>query len=183
VFRTILPLLWLALTLEIPMTSPTRAADTLAVGAKAPDFTLPYATKDSIAAEPLTLSHELGQGPIVLAFYPADWSGGCTIEVCTFRDNFAALSKLGVRVWGISGDYKWSHHEWARHHNLPFELLSDHDHAVARLYNSYDPAHLTNRRTVYVVGSDGRIAYINDNYRAREPQDFEALKMALAGIR
>jgi hypothetical protein len=82
----------LAAQLEIPMTT-ALAADSLTVGMKAPDFTLAYATKDSIAPEPITLSKEIGKGPIVLAFYPADWSGGCTIEVCTFRDSFAELEK------------------------------------------------------------------------------------------
>lgn len=170
------------LGLEGPMGTQVQAADSLTVGAEAPDFSLPYATKDSIGAEPLTLSKEIGKGTIVLAFYPADWSGGCTIEVCTFRDNFTELGKLGVRVWAISGDYKWSHHEWAKQHNLPFELLADHDHAVAKLYDSYNPGDLLNKRTIYVVGSDGRIAYINPQYRAREPQDFEALRTALASI-
>lgn len=180
--RTILALALTSL-LEISMTTTTQAADTLAVGMKAPDFTLPYATKDSIAPEPITLSKEVGKGPIVLAFYPGDWSGGCTIEVCTFRDSFAELEKLGARVWGISGDYKWSHHEWAKHHNLPFELLADHDHAVAKLYSSYDPERQYNKRTIYVIGSDGNIAYINSEYRSREPQDFEALKSALARVK
>lgn len=165
------------------MTTLTQAADSLAVGARAPDFSLPYATKDSIGKEPLTLSKEIAKGPIVLAFYPADWSGGCTIEVCTFRDNFAGLGELGVRLWGISGDYKYSHHEWAKHHNLPFELLADHDHAIAKAYDSYAPEHLYNKRTIYVIGSDGRIAYINPQYKAREPKDFDALKAALASVR
>lgn len=165
------------------MTKQVQAADTLTVGSKPPDFSLPYATKDSIGKDPLTLSQEIGKGPIILAFYPADWSGGCTVEMCTFRDVFGSLANLGARVWGISGDYKWSHFEWAKHHNLPFELLADHDHAVARMYNSYNPDELLNKRTIYVVGSDGRIAYINTQYRAREPQDFEALKAALANVR
>jgi peroxiredoxin len=180
--RTIVAVTLILIT-ETPMTTLTQAADSLAVGGKAPNFTLPYATKDLIGTEPMTLSKEVTKGPIVLAFYPADWSGGCTVEVCTFRDNFADLGKLGVRVWGISGDYAYSHHAWAKHHDLPFELLADHDHGVARLYDSYDPPNLYNRRTIYVVGSDGRIAYVNSQYKAREPQDFGALKTALAKVR
>lgn len=168
---------------ENTMSISTHAADSLTVGSEAPDFSLPYATKESIGKEPLTLSKEVAKGPIVLAFYPADWSGGCTVEVCTFRDNFSQLDSLGIRVWGISGDYKYSHHEWAKHHDLPFELLADHDHAVANIYNSYEPESLMNKRTIFVVGSDGRIAYVNTRYKAREPQDFEALKSALASVK
>ncbi|MBI3873097.1 MAG: peroxiredoxin [candidate division Zixibacteria bacterium] len=173
----------LILTLEIVMTVTAVASDSLAVGAQAPDFSLPYATRDSIASESLTLSREVAKGPILLAFYPADWSGGCTKEVCTFRDDFANLQKLGIRIWAISGDYVYSHLEWAKHHNLPFELLTDHDHAVARLYNSYDAEELFNKRTIYVVDSHGKIAFINPKYRAREEADFTALKAALGKIR
>ena len=60
----------------------------LRVGDMAPDFSLPYATRDSVGQDDLKLSSLFGRGAIVLAFYPADWSGGCTKEVCTFRDKF-----------------------------------------------------------------------------------------------
>ncbi len=180
--RTISALLVL-LSLEICMSTFTRAADSLAVGMKAPDFSLPYATKDSVASDKLTLSSEIGKGPIVLAFYPGDWSGGCTKEVCAFRDSFAELDTLGVRVWGISGDYVWSHHEWAKYHNLPFELLADHDHVVAKAYDSYNDERLYNKRTIYVIGNDGRIAYMNTAYNVREDADFASLKAALAAMK
>ncbi len=58
------------------MTMHLISSGVLHLGAKAPDFTLPYATRESIAGEPLTLSNEAAKGPIVLAFYPGDWSGG-----------------------------------------------------------------------------------------------------------
>jgi len=160
-----------------------HAADTLKVGAAAPDFTLPYATKDTIAQEPLTLSLEAKKGPILLAFYPADWSGGCTRELCSFRDDFGQFAELGVRIWGISGDYVYSHHEWAKHHNLPFELLADHDHTVGKLYDSYNPEYGQNRRAVYVIGSDGKIAFAKPVYSVRTPDDYEELKKALAALK
>lgn len=119
-----------------------------AVGSRAPEFTLPYATKDSIARSPLKLSDFAGKRVVIVAFYPADWSTGCTKEVCTMRDNFEALQGLDAEVLAISGDYVWSHHEWAKFHNLPFKLLSDHSHAVARLYDSYNDKTFYNRRTV-----------------------------------
>src|SRR5262245_58951282 len=94
-------------------------AHQLAVGDPAPDFALPYATKDSVASDDLKLSSEIGKNIIVLAFYPADWSGGCTKEMCTMRDNIADLGHLNAEVLGISGDYEYSHHEWAKNLNLP----------------------------------------------------------------
>ena len=110
------------------------------VGQAAPDFKLPYATQEQIYLKPeehMALSSLRGKN-VILAFYPADWSGGCTKEVCTLRDTFAELSKLNATVLGVSGDYVFSHHEWAKFHKLQFPLLSDHDHKVARLYGSYN---------------------------------------------
>ncbi len=155
------------------------AAQTLAVGDPAPDFTLRYATKDSIPSAPLRLSEEWKRSTVVLAFYPADWSSGCTREVCAFRDGIEGLTRLSAVVLPISGDYVYSHHEWAKFHGLPFKLLSDHDHAMAKAYASYNEATGYNRRTVYVVGLDGRIAYIDQEYNVRDDQDFQRLREAL----
>jgi peroxiredoxin Q/BCP len=154
-----------------------------AVGSIAPDFTLPYATKDSIAKVFLKLSDYVGKRAVIVAFYPADWSTGCTKEVCTMRDNFAALQSLDAEVLAISGDYVWSHHEWAKFHNLPFKLLSDHSHAVAKLYDSFNDKSLYNRRTVFVVDKKGKIAYENVAYSVADLQDFEKLKAALASLK
>ena len=110
------------------------------VGQAAPDFRLPYATLEKIYLKPeeqLSLSSMRGKN-VILAFYPADWSGGCTKEVCTLRDTFAELAKLNAVVLGVSGDYVFSHHEWAKFHKLQFPLLSDHDHKIARLYGSFN---------------------------------------------
>jgi glutaredoxin-dependent peroxiredoxin len=75
------------------------------LGDIAPGFALPYATKDSIAKTPLTLADFLGVRTVVLAFYPADWSTGCTKEVCAMRGNFVALQALDAEILAISGDY------------------------------------------------------------------------------
>lgn len=154
--------------------------DTLRVGDIAPDFALPYATKDTlIFSPPLKLSDLVGKRNIVLAFYPADWSGGCTKQMCTMRDNFSKLETLNTEILGISGDYIFSHHEWAKHHDIPFKLLSDHSHEVAKKYNSYNELSGMNRRTVYVIDKMGRIAYVNLRYDVRTPADLEKLQEEL----
>ncbi len=158
-------------------------SQTLKVGDKAPDFKLPYATKDTIVFAGIKLSDLIGRKNIVLAFYPADWSGGCTTQMCTFRDNFVALSNLDAEVLGISGDYVFSHREWAKSLNLPFKLLSDHKHEVAKLYNSYDENSGYNKRTVFVIDKRGNIAYINWKYDVRDPKHFEELQKALASLK
>jgi len=151
----------------------------LHVSDSAPDFLLPYATKDSVASEPLSISSLGGKRNIILAFYPADWSPGCTKEVCTMRDNWSALAELNAEVLGISGDYEWSHHEWAKYHNLPFKLVSDHTHKVARMYNSYNENTASNKRTVFVIDKQGKIAYIDLKYSVRDMNSFNALQQAL----
>lgn len=164
-------------------TTQPPAAKAPEVGEKAPDFELPIATKDTILFDGKKLSDFLGKGPVVLAFYPADWSGGCTKEVCSIRDNFAEFEKLGAAVIGISGDYVFSHKEWAQHHNLPFWLASDHSGKVARQYDSYMPDAGFNKRTVYVLDKNGVVRYKNLKFRAGNDEDFKALKDAVAAVK
>jgi peroxiredoxin Q/BCP len=164
-------------------TGASAAATAPQVGEAAPDFSLPYATRDSVGSDPLVLSALVGKHNLVLAFYPADWSGGCTKEVCTLRDNFAALGALSADVIGISGDYVYSHHEWAKHHDLPFRLAADHAHDVAKRYGSFNEATGMNRRTVFVVDKKGKIAYADLAYSARDAVSFEKLQAALKGMK
>ncbi|MGA9118728.1 MAG: peroxiredoxin [Bacteroidota bacterium] len=160
-----------------------HAQETLTVGERAPEFTLPAATKDTILFSGVSLSEEIKKSPVILAFYPADWSGGCTKEMCTMRDNFSSLSSLGVTVLGISGDYVFSHEQWAKHLGLQFTLLSDHDHAVAKAYHTYNPKSGFNVRSVWVVGKDGRIDYMDPAYNSMSEESFNKLKTALASLK
>lgn len=151
------------------------------VGDAAPDFSLPYATQEKIFLDPkehMSLASLRGRN-VILAFYPADWSGGCTKEVCTLRDTFAELGKLNATVLGISGDYVFSHHEWAKYHKLQFPLLSDHDHKVARLYDSYMEDAGYNKRTVYLIDKDGVVRYVNLAFKAGDKADYDALRAEL----
>jgi peroxiredoxin Q/BCP len=172
-------LLFTLLLAAAPAAALAQSSDSLRVGDMAPDFKLPYATRDSVAGDSLQLSKQFGKGPIVLAFYPADWSGGCTKEVCTLRDNFTDLAALHVDVIGLSGDYAFSHYEWAKHHNLPFRLASDHKHAVGERYSSYYEDLGFNKRTVYALDKNGRITYIDLHYSPRDSVSFVKLRDAL----
>lgn len=172
--KQVIPLLFL-LVVRV-----TFAGEALKVGDAAPRFTLSYATKDTIVKDGFSLASAIGKSNIILAFYPANWSGGCTKEMCTMRDSFTELSKLGAEVYGISGDYVFSHREWAKHLNLPFALLSDHDHAVANAYHSYNPETGYNKRTVFVIDRNGRIAYLDLEYKAGTLDSFNKLKAALS---
>lgn len=169
----------LRVLLLLPLGSPA-SAQTLDVGDIAPDFALRYATKDSIAGEALRLSGAVQQSRVLLAFYPADWSSGCTKEVCGMRDDIASLTGLGIEVLGISGDYVYSHHAWAKHHDLPFRLLSDHRHDVARAYGSFNEDSGFTRRSVFVIDNERRIRYIDLEYSVRDDVDYQSLKRALS---
>ena len=184
---TLLVLTWagvpVAFSNTVAMGSRTLAATLAApkVGDAAPDFRLPYATQEKIFMKPeehLALSSLRGKN-VILAFYPADWSGGCTKEVCTLRDTFAELSKLNATVLGVSGDYVFSHHEWAKFHKLQFPLLSDHDHKVARAYDSYNEASGLNKRTVFLIDKDGIVRYSNLNFKAGDKADYDRLRAEL----
>lgn len=152
------------------------------VGQSAPDFALRFATKDSIASEPVRLSSFAGRRHVLVAFYPADFSGGCTKEVCSFRDAITSFEELDVEVLAISGDYVYAHHAWAKELSLPFRLLSDHDHAVAKTYYSFNASSGYNRRTVFVIDRNGRIAYADLEYSVRDDTDFKALQAAIAQL-
>lgn len=151
------------------------------VGQKAPDFKLPYATQDKAVYDPkegMSLSEYHGK-TVVLAFYPADWSSGCTTELCTFRDTFKDLDRFGAVILGISGDYVFSHHEWAKHHKLTFPLLADHDHAVAKAYASFDPSWGYNKRTIFVVDGDGVVRYRNLDFKHGDKAHYDNLRAAI----
>jgi peroxiredoxin len=169
---------------DAPKGAPSAAAAPK-VGEAAPDFKLPYATQEKLFMKPeeqMSLSGLKGKN-VILAFYPADWSGGCTTEVCTLRDTFAELSKLNAMVLGISGDYVFSHQEWAKFHKLQFPLLSDHDHHVAKAYDSYMEQYGFNKRTVYLIDKDGVVRYVNLAFKAGDKKDYDALRAELERLK
>ncbi len=164
---------------------PNETAIPPKVGQAAPDFRLPYATLEQVYLKPeeyLALSGQRGKN-VILAFYPADWSGGCTKEVCTLRDTFAELAKLNAAVLGVSGDYVFSHHEWAKFHKLQFPLLSDHDHKIARLYGSFNEAVGYNKRTVFLIDKEGVVRYSNLEFKAGDAADYNRLREELTKLK
>jgi peroxiredoxin Q/BCP len=105
------------------------ASSMLEPGATMPTFTL----ADGEGAE-ITSAELLGPGPLVLFFYPADDSPGCTLEACSFRDSHQDFAEAGARVVGISKDSVESHADFIAKRRLPYTLLSDPDNAVRRTF-------------------------------------------------
>jgi thioredoxin-dependent peroxiredoxin len=100
---------------------------------------------------------------VVLYFYPADDTPGCTKEACGFRDAWDDLAALGVVVLGVSPDAGPSHRAFAAKYRLPFTLLSDPDHTLMRAYGAYGEKTLYGRKVTGVIrstvwiGPDGRV--------------------------
>jgi peroxiredoxin Q/BCP len=152
-------------------------------GSKAPEFSLPWATKDTTGAadSPYELWRDRGK-TVVLAFYPADFTKGCTAEMQTFADQYQTLFGPDVVVLGISADPLDSHRRFAASLDLPFRLLSDPDQKVARKYASHGEEGRP-KRTVYVIGPDGRVKYRNLKFNALDPKDYSALGSAVRAAR
>jgi thioredoxin-dependent peroxiredoxin len=127
---------------------------TLTVGDKAPNFTLPRST-----GEPFTLSGVLGRRTVVLFFYPKDDTPGCTVEACTFRDNYQAFVEAGAEVVGVSSDSAASHDQFAGKHKLPMTLLSDAGGKVRALYGVRPTLGILPGRATFVIDRSGTIVH------------------------
>jgi thioredoxin-dependent peroxiredoxin len=149
------------------------------VGRRAPDFSLPWANKDGIGPieAPYQLAGDRGK-VVVVAFYPRDFTSGCTAEMRTFAQQYDSLFGPDVVLVGISVDSIETHKRFASSLNLPFRLLSDPDQRVSKQYASKDKGGY-NRRTVYVIGPDGRVKFRNMRFNALDPRDYAELREAI----
>ena len=121
-------------------------------GSEAPDFTLP--DQDG---QPRSLAELVDGNPLILYFYPADFTPGCTREACELRDLHARIVASGLRVAGISPQSLESHRRFRQEHALPFMLLSDEDKAVIRDYGVDGPLGIGVRRATYLIDAHRRI--------------------------
>lgn len=151
-------------------------------GEVAPDFSLPWATRDSVGGEPwFGLTAQRGK-VVVLAFYPKDFTTGCTAEMRTFGEQYGDLFGDDVVVVGVSTDSLETHVRFAQSLALPFRLLSDPDQKVSRKYGSAGEKGY-NRRTVYVINPKGRVAYVELRFGALDPKAYKDLKAAVQSAR
>lgn len=151
-------------------------------GDRAPDFSLPWASRDTTGgAVWFSLSAQRGK-VVVLAFYPRDFTPGCTAQMKTFTEQYADLFGDGVVVVGISADSLETHQRFAKSLDLPFRLLSDPDQKVSRKYGSADRDGY-NRRTAYVIDPAGRVSYTDIRFGALDPKAYSRLKAAVQAAR
>jgi peroxiredoxin len=153
------------------------------VGMKAPEFTLPNQDREAV-----TLSATLAKGPVVLAFFPAAFSGVCQKELCAFRDGLlGGLANLPkAQVFGVSVDTFFALKAFATEQKLTFPLLSDFNKDTIRAYGVYNPDMVglkgVAKRSVFVISADGVIRYKEVLEDARNEPDYQKLDAALAAV-
>ncbi len=135
-------------------------ADILSPGTQAPDFS--GVDQDGKAVR---LSDFTGR-PVVLYFYPADMTTGCTMEACAFRDEQDHFQEAGAVVLGVSTQDEASHREFRAKHNLNFPLIADPTKEICRAYNALGLLGVA-KRVTYVIGPDGTVV---DAFKSINPK-------------
>ncbi|MBO4256658.1 peroxiredoxin [Streptomyces griseorubiginosus] len=147
-------------------------AQGIKVGDKAPDFTLP-----SQSGEPVRLYDWLGEGAVVLYFYPKDDTRGCTAEACAFRDSHEVFTDAGAQVIGVSSDSVDRHAAFAGRHSLPFTLLSDEGARVRKAYGVPTTFGLIPGRVTYVIDRQGTVRHLFNSMTGIDRHISEALQV------
>ncbi len=121
-------------------------------GDVAPEFILPDENGDEVS-----LTQLLDQGPIILYFYPADFTPGCTKEACALRDIHDDILSVGLQVVGVSPQDAESHAKFKDEHNLPFTLICDPEKIAIKMYDVDGPFGVGVRRVTYLVSQGQKI--------------------------
>jgi peroxiredoxin len=162
----------------------------LAVGTKAPDFTL--STKTAEGPKQIRLSENFGKGNTLLLFFPMAFTGTCTTEMCEVSAGLNGYTNLNAAVYGISGDNPFAQEAWAQKEKITVPLLSDYDHNVAKqygvMYDSFLPQMNLGmggvpKRSAFIVDKNGVIQYAESNDDARQLPNFEKIKAKLAELK
>ncbi|HEX5942037.1 MAG TPA: thioredoxin-dependent thiol peroxidase [Anaerolineales bacterium] len=140
----------------------------LPAGIPAPDFEL---LDDTNVSRKLS---DFRGTKVVLYFYPADDTPGCTKEACNFRDDYSAYEKAGIQILGVSPDTVKSHVKFKQKFQLPFPLLADEGHRVCDLYQVWGPKKFMGKeyegvlRTTFLIDENGQIVKVFEQVRPAE---------------
>jgi peroxiredoxin len=145
------------------------------VGQNAPDFTL----RDQDGKK-VTLSELRGQ-PVVLVFYPLDWSPVCTDQLSLYQDSMGDFKKQGATLYGVSVDSAFSHKAFQDHLGIQFPLLADFEPKgeVARKCGMYMEKHGTNERGFVVIDADGKVKHV---HKSPSPLEIPAANLILDAL-
>jgi glutaredoxin-dependent peroxiredoxin len=151
------------------------------IGSQAPDFTLMDQDRT-----PVTLRDVLQHGAVVLAFFPAAFSGTCEHEMCTFRDSLATLAESNAQVLGVSTDTFFALKAWSDQQRFGFPLLSDYNKEVIRRYDVVNPDMIGLRdiakRAVFVIDRAGTVRHREVLDDARDEPDYGKVQAVVSTV-
>ena len=154
----------------------------IAIGSKAPDFTLK--TKTAEGLKDIKLSDNFGKKQTVLLFFPLAFTGVCTTELCDISNGLSAYSSLGAEVIGISVDSPFAQEAWATANKITIPLVSDLNKETTKAYEVLFPGLAgigdTSARAAFVIGQDGVVKYAERTATPKDLPNFDAVKAALA---
>jgi len=152
------------------------------IGDKAPDFNLPNHKRERVSLE------SLRGKTVVLAFFPAAFTGVCEKEMCSFRDSLTALNDLNATVLGVSVDAPFSNAAFAERNQLNFPLLSDYNREAVKAYGvAHDdfagmPGYTAAKRSVFVIDPNGTLQYTWVGPNPGVEPNYDEVKRAVEGI-
>lgn len=147
-------------------------------GTQAPSFSLPN-QKGSL----VTLKSLLGKGPVLIAFYPGDFTKVCTNELVCFREDFDEFKNLDCTIVGISCDDVEKHADFVKQFRFPFDLLADVDASVAKAYDVKLPLLNKANRAIFITDAKGIIRYAHAETLPVFKRSNDELLSALKSIR
>ena len=154
----------------------------IAVGSKAPDFTLKTSTKEGL--KDVKLSDNFGKRKTLLLFFPLAFTGTCTQEMCDVSGGLSDYAGFNAEVYGVSVDSPFSQAAWAKENKITVTLLSDLNKAVAAAYGVIFPGLAgigdTAARAAFVIGTDGIVTYAEQTPTPKDLPNFTAIKAAIA---
>ncbi len=157
----------------------------IAVGSKAPDFTLKH--KDSSGLTDVTLSANFGKTNTVILFFPLAFTGVCTTELCDVTQGIGAYGELGASVIGISVDSPFAQEAWAKKENITVPLVSDLNKATAAAYEVVFPGLAgigdTSARAAFIVDKAGIVQYAEQTATPKDLPNFAAIQAKLAELK
>ncbi|HRI20010.1 MAG TPA: redoxin domain-containing protein [Panacibacter sp.] len=151
------------------------------VGQQAPDFTLHASDKSEVS-----LYAQRGNN-VLLLFFPQAFTGVCTKELCSVRDNIAAYNSVNAKVFGISVDSPFTLSKFKEEQHLNFPLLSDFNKEVSDNYGCLYEAFIgwmkgVSKRSAFVIDKEGTVKYAEVLESAGDLPNFEAINSVLAGL-
>ena len=162
----------------------------LAVGTKAPDFTL--STKTTDGPKHVKLSDNFGKKNTLLLFFPMAFTGTCTEEMCSVGNGLREYTGLNCEVYGISGDNPFAQAAWAEKEKIAVTLLSDYEHRTSKdygvIYDSFLPQKNLGmggvpKRSAFIVDKNGLIQYAESNDDPGKLPSFDKIKAKLAELK